>query len=252
MPVESTFSRAGWSAFSNRLGQSYLGRTLQMGIGESFGIHYAGGIAGTKGINQGFLGIRGTLAEMRGSGEFARRFRPGGVYKMSMQKGMGRFASGKAAFKNAMWASRTNAKGAFSFVGKTLGKSLGLLGTAAFAYMGYQEGGLLGAAKGIGESGLYSWGTRAALGVVGSAGAAVLATAAVAGIGTYALGEAAKTHERSLSRLEFGGSGSIMDAIGSAGAATNRQRAVMALQNTHLNGRAALGNEALLYHTSFR
>ena len=245
-----------------------------MGAAESAGFWYEGSMSGTKGTPYGFLGMRGTLQEMRASGDpFARawtgatkdgqsrvsavaktyqsqmskHFMPGSVYSTGMRAGMGRLGAGRAAMSNAMRA--TGASSAMKFAGKTAFRSLGLVGTAALMYSGYQEGGILGAARGGAESVAFSFAMRAGLGLIGPA--AYAAIPAAAGYGMYQFGEAAREHVKNLKQLEFGGS-QIMDALGSAGAATSRQRSVMALQNTHLNGRMAMGNEALLMHTSFR
>jgi hypothetical protein len=173
--------------------------------------HYYEGF-GSGAQSYGFLGMKGALGDIRAKG-----FRAG--------------MSGK-------W-------------GRLAGGTLSIAGTASLAYEGYKEGGVFGAAKGIGTSVAWNWGTRAAVGVIGAPVTAALAVGTAAAIGTYAVGEAARKHVKSLGQLEFG-SNNMMDVIGSAGAATSRQRSVMALQNTHLNGRMALGNEAVLMHTSFR
>lgn len=200
------------SAFNQRLDRSYLGRQLKIGAKESFGFYHEGFSSRAQGY--GFLGMKGAVGDIRAKG-----------FKAGMAGKWGRFGGG----------------------------TLAALGTAAWAYQGYQQSGVLGAAKGIGESVAWNWGIRAAAGALG-AGAATIGVATVgiaAAYGTYALGEAARKHAKSLNQLEFGTS-QIMDALGSAGAATSRQRSVMALQNTHLSGRMAMGNEAVLMHTSFK
>lgn len=242
------------SAMNARLGSSYLGRSLQMGAGEALGQFYGGrafGIAGTW--NEGFLGMRGTLTNIRaGMGPVAK---PGMVYRTGRAMG----ESIPTASWNAMKHSAVGmgAKNVAKFTAATAWKSMGLLGTGFVAYKGgffaegYERGGIVGGAAGIAESILFQAGLRAAGGAIFNPFTLTLAAGAAAGYGVYRFGEAAKEHVQSLNRLEFGG-GQIMDAIGSAGAATMRQRSVMALQDTHLNGRMAMGNEALLMHTSFR
>ena len=128
------------------------------------------------------------------------------------------------------------------------------LSTAYFAHEGYQEEGVWGAAKGIGESIAYSaaWNYMAG----GAAASAMAFAAPVAGIaalagGAYMLGEAGIQHAKGLRELEMGGGDQMLQAVTSAGAATARQRAVMALNNTHINGRMALGNEGFLMHRGF-
>lgn len=240
---------AGWNA---RLGQSYLGRSLQLGAAESFGVYFSGSAFGTSGVvNEGFLGIKGTLSQMAADRPVThrQRFDPSRVYKGSRAMGAG---VGRSSWNVARHtAKRTGARGVARFAGATAMKSLGVAGTALFAYQGYKENGALGAAMGVGESILYTAAFRAIGGAVFNPATIVAAGGVLAGIGIYEAGEAAKNYVKGLGNLEFGGE-HMMGALGSAGAATSRQRSMMALQNTHLNGRMALGNEALLSHTSFR
>lgn len=136
----------------------------------------------------------------------------------------------------------------------TLPKSLGILSTAAAAYSGYQEEGVWGAAKGIGTSVAFSSLANYAISGVGGASMAMAAPAiaiAAAGYGAYRLHEAGKKHAKSLRQLEMGGGDQIMQTINTAETATMRQRALLALNNTHINGRMALGNEAFLMHRGF-
>lgn len=243
------------SAMNARLGQSYLGRSLQVGAGEALGKFYGGRAFGTSGIwDEGFLGMRGTMSNIR-AGMTTPIAKPGMVYRTGRAMG----ESIPTASWNAMKHSAVGmgAKNTAKFAGATAWKSMGLLGTVAAGYYGgffakgYKEGGVLGAAGGVAESILFQAGIRAAGGALFNPFTLTVAAGAAAGYGVYQFGEAAKRHVQSLNRLEFGG-GQIMDALGSAGAATMRQRSVMALQDTHLNGRMAMGNEALLMHTSFR
>lgn len=224
-------SQAAWAGMSERMGQSAMGRALKIGAAESFGVWYEGSIFATEGLkSHGFLGIRGG-ARTLGQNWSA--------------------AAARGGMKGAM--GRVGALG--KFAGGTAFKALPLLGTAYFAYTGYQESGVAGAAMGIGESVLWSAAPRILGAAIGGT-AAGIATGVVAGVGAvyggaYVLGTLAKAHAKKLRDVEFGG-GQIVDAIGSAGAATMRQRSLSALQNTHLNGRMAMGNEALLMHTPFR
>ena len=240
---------AGWNA---RLGSSYFGRSLQIGAAESFGWSYAGSMLGTNVTSQGFLGLQESMPAFRA----ARAGRPlmgrmqmGRVFSKARGAGRGVFSSTSMAVAHG--ARQTGLRGAGKLAGKAIPGILGLAGTAYFAYSGYKQEGTWGAVKGIGESVAWSAGIRAVGGIVSNPyiiGGAVLAAGAY---GVYAAGEKGQAHVKKLRELEMGG-GSIMDKIGSMPAATMRQRSAMALQNSHINGRMALGNEALLLHTSFR
>lgn len=127
---------------------------------------------------------------------------------------------------------------------------MGLAATAYLAYEGYQEEGVWGAAKGVGESVMWSAGARMAGALLGG-GFVTGSVAAGVGLGVYAMGEAGRSHAKRLKDVEMGGGMKIMEALSSHGAATMRQRAVMALNNTHLNGRMAMGNEGLIMHTPY-
>ena len=139
-------------------------------------------------------------------------------------------------------------KGGASF-GKALPGVLGLGFTAIMAHEGYQQQGVWGATKGVAESALWSALPRLAGGLINPGTMAVGAVAAL-GYGAYQLGEAGKAHHKRLRDVEM----SVMspDVFNSHGAATMRQRSVMALQNTHINGRMAMGNEGMIMHTPFR
>jgi len=137
--------------------------------------------------------------------------------------------------------------GARKFGLRTLGKALGPAMMAYGVVQGYKEGGVLGGAKaaalGTAEWAAFEVG-MSALGL--SAAATPLMAAAAAGYGAYAFADAARDYGRGLKKLEMGGP--IVDQFGTV--ATTRQRSLQALQNTHINGRMALGNEALLMHTN--
>lgn len=113
---------------------------------------------------------------------------------------------------------------------------------------GYQQGGVLGAAKeGIKEMAL--WGAF-------EAGAAFLtnpitigiAGTFAAGYGYYKLGETSRKHRKRLRNLEMGSD--LVDRFGTM--TTMRQRSLAAIQRTHVNGRLALGNESLLLSQAYR
>jgi len=126
-----------------------------------------------------------------------------------------------------------------------------LLGPAflgANIYSGFQEGGVLGAAK-EGATELGFWGAF-------EAGSAILtnpitiagAGMAAAGYGYYKLGEASRKHRKRLRSLEMGSD--LVDRFGTM--TTMRQRSLSAMQKSHINGRLAMGNEALLLSGMYR
>lgn len=169
------------------------------------------------GKNRGFLGGRGSLAKLyRTPRAFAQRGLMAGA-----KRGLG-----------------------------VLGKAVPVAFTGLLMYQGYQEGGVTGAIAGGAESFLWSAAYHAGtmLGGAGVATAATVATGAAvvaaAGYGYYAYGEAAQEYTKKLRHLELGGE--VVDPFGTG--ATIRQRSLRALQNTHINGRMAMGNEAVLLH----
>lgn len=228
-----------------RIQSTAMGRAAIGGAAESLGFYVPGMSDQPVGS---FLGVTESLDEM-GYGTKHFRNTTRGVSKLARQ---GRFgAAARSIGKQTMRGARTlGMKGAATFAGKTALKSIPLISTAVMAYSGYQEGGVMGALGGIGESMAWNAGFRMAGEALG--GSAMImggAVAGLAGIGlaTYALGEAGRGHRRELRQTEFSTAGAV-DALGSVGAATNRQRSMMALNNTHLNGRMAMGNEGLLMH----
>jgi hypothetical protein len=200
---------------------SHFGRSLKHGTMESFGWNIEG--FGAEAKSHGFLGWKKWGTDFQGSAKAGTK-----LSSLQAVKGAGRIGV------------------------RTLGRALPGLTTAYFAYEGYQEGGVFGAAKGIGESVAWSVGTHYAIGALGGTGvlAPVAAVAAVA-VGTYMVGEQGRQHAKGLRQMEMGYSDQMRDTITSQGASTMRQRSVAALNNTHLNSRMALGNEAFLLHRSF-
>jgi hypothetical protein len=203
---------------ATRFSNTYTGGVLKRSTAESLGWSYSS-LRGMKGKSEGFLGWKKGLSDYRA----AKATSTGTGLRTGVGRGLKSF--GRAAF----------------------GGAVGIAFTAYEVSAGYKEEGVWGAAKGAG------WGIagqavpRYLLGASGVAATAVIGAAA---IGTYALGEAAISHAKKLRHLEMGG-GNNLDVINSVGAATSRQRSLAALQNTHLNGRMAIGNEASLMHTSY-
>lgn len=171
--------------------------------------------------------------------------------------------SREAAWKNGR---RTYNKG--GFLGKTLPSStakeistkkwarVGGIASLAFmgysAYSGFQEGGVFGAAKNVVRDAAIQGIARGAFNAVVGAGLAVPTLVGVAAVGAayggYRLGEAGQHYAKSLRRLEMGTD--IVDTFGTI--STMRQRSLNAIQNSRVNGRMALGNEASLMHMPYR
>jgi hypothetical protein len=137
------------------------------------------------------------------------------------------------------------------FKAKTLGKGfrgLGLGFTLFSAYQGYKEGGIAGAAKETAIMTGYNIAFQAVK-TAWSVGSSVPVLGAVAAAyGTYKFGQAAGKYGKRMESLEMGRP--IIDNYGTI--ATLRQRSMQAIQNTHLNGRMAMGNEAFLIHGVMR
>jgi len=148
--------------------------------------------------------------------------------------------------------SITEATGRFGkFRAKTLGmglRGLGLGFTLYSAYQGYKQGGIAGAAKEIAIMGAYNiafqglksaWSVGSSLPVLGVAAAAY---------GTYKFGQMAGRYGKGMEQIEMGRP--VIDNYGTI--ATIRQRSLQAIQNTHLNARSSIGNEAFLLHSVMR
>lgn len=202
------------SAVNQRLQQSFLGRQLRSSILESAGwdIEYGG-------RNKGFLGIKGNYADI---------------------------------FQGEGSAARSMASKRLSMVGRTAMSSLGTAFTGYYIYSGFKEGGVFGAAKAGAESVLIGTAFRTAITSLGSPITALAGLGVAAGYGAYAVGEAGQRYQRRIKSLEVGGDENMINAINSYGASTMRQRAAVALNNSHINRRLALGNEASMFHSSFR
>jgi hypothetical protein len=126
---------------------------------------------------------------------------------------------------------------------------LGLIWGITDAVDAYREEGAWGAAKSGAGSLAMGGAFRVATGIAGRAlsGLGPVGVAAAAVYGTYQLGEAAKVHVKRLRGLEMGRD--IPDRFGTI--STIRQRSLQAIQNTHINGRLAIGNEAMIRSRGF-
>lgn len=218
-----------------------IGRAFQQGALDAIGFDITFG-----GENRGFLGIKSNLRETYGLGQGGASVPGmGDVYKSQVQMGSTRSYAARTAFKEG--GTR-----AASMIGKTALSSLGLITTGYFAYEGFRQEGAWGAAKGVGESVVYGSLGRLAIQSIMNPVTATLAASAAIGYAGYSLGEAGRRYGASLRNLEMGGDENMINAVNSYGASTMRQRAASMLNNSHSNRRFALGNEAALFHASYR
>ena len=241
----ATASGSNVKELFSRFRQTTLGQSIEIGAKESFGWNYSGfSVRNAK--NEGFLGL-------------SRQLKKNPIVTKNTAMVLASDAQ-RMGWANPNWMPPSGGKYNIKALGRTsinvgnIGRAAGaaIFGAANLAYtgytmyQGYQDNGVLGAGYAAGESVFYS-----SLGRLAFTYAPTVATiGAVAGAGYagYQVGEAMQEKMRSLRRIEFGDN----IAMRSAGAATTRQRSVMALQNTHLNGRMALGNEAMLIHNPYR
>lgn len=198
--------------------------------------------------------LKGFFKYARGS-HFGRGFEAGIAEGLGFQRDAvwkdGMRMYDKGGFLGSTMPARTAEE-----IGAKRWARIGGLASLAFigysAYSGYQEGGVLGAVKNVGTDLAYqAVGTGVYNTVIGSIGSLpVIGAAATVGAayGYYKLGEAGQTYAKNLRKLEMGTD--IHDNFGTI--ATMRQRSLNAIQNSHLNGRMALGNEASAMHVSYR
>ena len=145
--------------------------------------------------------------------------------------------------------SKEGVKG--KFLG-SFGAGLSLAFTGYSAYSGFKEGGISGGiketAQSIGMNMAFNTGINL-IRTIGPASIPILGATAMIG-GMHALGKAGENKRRNIQRLDFSAAGP--NTIMNSGAVTARQRAINALNDTRINARAALGNEAALLHTRYR
>ncbi len=202
-----------FQGFRNQIRDSHFGRGAEAGFAESFGFQRDVHWEGNQ-----------------------RSYKRGGFLGRDMKQGGKESAR---AFAGRKSIARIGGVASLAYIGYS-------------AYTGYQEGGVWGATKGVAESvainsistGLFN----AAVGAVGSVPLAIGAAAVGGAYGYYRLGEAGQTYAKNLRKLEMGSE--TVDTFGTA--ASMRQRSLSAIQNSHVNGRMALGNEAGLMHMSYR
>jgi hypothetical protein len=126
---------------------------------------------------------------------------------------------------------------------------------ALVTYQGFREGGITGGAKALGENIAMNYAFGAAEYVLPYA--APIAAGALVGAAAWQgrtpmqllARPAVRAHMRAFSMLEMGSP--VADPLGTM--ATMRQRSLMAIQRSKINGRSALGQEAsYMYRPYFR
>ena len=132
---------------------------------------------------------------------------------------------------------------------QSLGNILGVVSVVSGAYKGYQESGLSGAAVGgaraAGIWAMYGIGEAAVSSVLKVSAAKLalpVAAVAAAGYGAYKALEAGAEHMRDLRQLDMGAPMFDPHGLGY----TMRQRSLMELQRSQINGRFMHGNEAVI------
>src|SRR3990167_6850575 len=145
-------------------------------------------------------------------------------------------------------------RGAIAGAGSTASRmawgGFGLASTLFFMYQGYKEEGILGAAKGGATAVATTTAITTALKLARNPMVLGAALVAAGGYGYYKFGKAAIKHGKRMRGLDFGAA--TADVMGDTSVLTERSRAMSALASTHINGRIALGQEAVLTHTSYR
>jgi len=141
--------------------------------------------------------------------------------------------------------------------GKGLTRALGPLMLGYSTYSGYKTGGTWGGVKAAGEHLLFSYALGGLLPAVGATADIALGLGGMAaglhlmtgGSVTDVVRPWAKQRMFRHGKLEMGAP--ILDDFGTV--STMRQRSLMAIQNSRINGRTGLGNEgALSYNPYFR
>lgn len=145
-------------------------------------------------------------------------------------------------------------RGALKGTLKAMGTPMGLaFGPGIGFALGYSEGGLSGGFAGAAESTIMMAGFEMGARTLGLAGIGIKGGLALGGIGMAAAGVGYATHAalehgnrymRNRGKMEL--SAPTLDVFGTA--ATMRQRSLAAMNDSHINMRNALGNEAMYLH----
>lgn len=167
---------------------------------------------------------------------FGWNYAPGTASSTPVSQG---FAGHKEVSKMSGGAFKKGAAYAFRLTGAAF--------TGFAAYAGYKEGGVAGAVGGVAASTAMNVGMHYVFSSLSSPVLWGAAGMAAVGMGGYLAGEKAQAYRKNMKTLEMGAN--IVDPFGTS--ATLRQRSMRALQNSKINGRMGIGNEALIMHRSF-
>jgi len=233
------------NSWSQRFGKTGIGRATQQGIMETLGWNYRKDKIGGGYTSQGFMG----LGEREVSEGVFEKTAFSKAYETEKWLQGGGVRGGARALRQTLPAfarqagARGIAKGAWGVI-----KHGGFLNagfTAWNAIEGYREDGIVGAAKSVAIGGAIQIGMDYAMSTL-ALGAAfdVAAPLAAIGYGAYRVGKASIARGKRYRNLEMGTP--FVDTFGTA--ATIRQRSLQAIQNSHIGGRMALGNEGALMH----
>lgn len=220
---------------------SFFWRNVKRGSLESVGWYYDGW------KNKGFLGIKG-------SGTAQRQ----GLYKAFRRGGMDTIEAKAALSKTTQTQYKMlrrrglTPEGARKLISSSTGRAVaagvfGLALTAYSIYEGYQEHGFGGAVGAATEMGALGIGISMAKDALYNPAGAIVGGLAIAGAVTYGVNKYGEARQRRIKGLEFAAVNS--NIVDSQGAYTERQRAINALNDSRINARIALGNEAALLHT---
>jgi len=252
------FGFAG-GVFSQAVGFGYGKNYIKMGQGGVFGGGWQNRFAmGAKGAASQLYGMEATktgvgrIAKKHPASFLGWRDVQGGALEAAMKQ-----PAGSAARRTALRSVPKSALGAAMkspgrMAVRGLGSVLGLGMVAMEAYHGYQEGGVLGAATAAGkEAAMWAMmgvGETAFASMTGFSASAVflpVAVAAGAAYGGYKAMKYGGEVSKNLRNLDMGTP--MIDPHGFGH--TMRQRALMGIQRSHINGRMALGSEAVIMST---
>jgi len=243
---------------------SFIGKSF----GEAFGIDYTAKGISEIGENRGFMSAKGfheawhmaKVGDHMGAGGMA--FRATGAAALGLLSLYGTYHFASEGYKEG------GVSGAIGGVAQSVGIGMAFRKTVmpvAAGIWGYAKAGASvgfhakivgGATPFLQRTMMQGIGASIFGGIGGAFGAMVnpYTLALGAGIyGYYKLQEYVQDTDRAIARdkqvrgLELGAP--IQDAFGTI--STLRQRSLQAIQNTHVNGRMAFGNEAALLHSSY-
>ena len=237
----------------NRPGKT--GQGIRKGVTDSFGFQPGGGFLGTGILKPGRMA--GIYRDVRGRG--AGKLRSFGIAARQelMYESPRSFAGmffrqklpsvGPGSGWGAMNLSGVNKmRAGKKLLGRALGPGLGLYFTASAISEGYEENGIIGAVTGGATQVGINTAVTIGMKLMGGAARALLLGGGSALVGTagYLALDAGAARTRRRRELEFGRG--LDDPFGNI--ATARQRSLQAMQNTHLNTRSLLGQEAQWMH----